>query len=310
MILNKLIILFGAGKNGQILLKKISEEFKNSLLFCDNDVNKVNAYVKGVPIIAFSEMIKLFNQSKIGKIIVTSGYIDEIVCQCNQAGIPNNILYYYDKIHEILKPVQEVYGEVIYSQDGEEVYLKSRFFNKKQGIYVDVGANHPFRFSNTYWAYVNGWRGINIEPDIVNYKLLQNFRSNDININCGVSDKETQLQYYVFKESALNTFCEEEIRNKNDIVDIRKVPIKRLDSIFREYSITKVDYLDIDVEGMEMNVLNSISWDEVTIECILVEQKRMNLYDIIASKVCAYLRDRGYIPINKYNRTVVYEKVE
>lgn len=48
----------------------------------------------------------------------------------------------------------------------------------------------------------------------------------------------------------------------------------------------------------------------LTIECILVEQKRMNLYDIIASKVCAYLRDRGYIPINKYNRTVVYEKVE
>lgn len=309
MKLNKLVIMFGAGKNGQNILRRIVKSFKDNLLFCDNDINKTNTYVEGVLIIAFSEMIKLFNQSKIGKIIVTSSYVDEIVCQCNQAGIPNNVLFFYDKIHGILRPIQEIYGEVIYSQDGEEVYLKNRFINKKQGIYVDVGANHPFRFSNTYWAYVNGWRGINIEPDIVNYKLLENFRHNDININCGVSDKETQLQYYVFKESALNTFCEEEIGDRSDIVDIRKIPVKRLDSIFREYTIKKIDYLDIDVEGMEMNVLNSISWNEVLIECILIEQKRMTLEDVIVSKVCRYLKEKGYVPINKYNRTVVYEKI-
>lgn len=207
-----------------------------------------------------------------------------------------------------IKPVWETYADTVYSQDGEEVYLKSRFAGKEKGLYVDVGANHPFRFSNTYWAYAKGWRGVNIEPDLKNYELLKQFRKEDININCGISDEETQLKYYVFHESALNTFCAEEIRSMADVIDTYMIPVKRLDSIFREHQVKNIDYMDIDVEGMEMRVLNSINWREVSIGCILVEQRGMTLADVLVSEVCIFLKGKGYLPVNKYNRTVIYER--
>ena len=94
----------------------------------------------------------------------------------------------------------------------------------------------------------------------------------------------------ILKESALNTFCINEIKNKDDIVDVRKVPLRRLDNILDEYNIKKVDYIDIDVEGMELRVLNSINWDVVEIGCILIEQKGMSLDDVLESQVCSLLK--------------------
>lgn len=304
----KKIILFGAGKNGQAFLQKIADDDRGSLLFCDNDINKINTVLNNVKVVAFQEIVQLYKNDEIGKIVITSGYVHEIVSQCNHAGISGDIIYFFDLKENALRPVREIYADVVYSQDGEEVYLKSRFAGKEKGIYVDIGANHPFRFSNTYWAYAKGWRGINIEPDLKNYELLKQYRKEDININCGVSDEETQLKYYVFRESALNTFCEEEIRNRADVVETCMIPVKRLDSIFREHHVKNIDYIDIDVEGMEMRVLNSINWSEVSISSILVEQRGMTLADVIESEVCIFLKSKGYLPINKYNRTVIYEK--
>ncbi len=304
----KKVILFGAGKNGRMFLQKLGGNDKGNLLFCDNDKNKVNSSFDNVRIISFQEIVQLYEKEEIEKIIITSGYVHEIVFQCSQAGISCDILYFFDVMDIAIRPVWEIYADIVYSQDGEELYLKSHFAGKEDGIYVDVGANHPFRFSNTYWAYAKGWRGINIEPDLKNFELLQHFRKEDINVNCGVSNEETQLKYYIFRESALNTFCAEEIRNMADIVETRMIPVKRLDSIFREHQIKYIDYIDIDVEGMEMCVLDSINWSEVSINCILVEQRGMTLADVITSEVCIFLKDKGYLPINKYNRTVIYEK--
>jgi hypothetical protein len=79
------------------------------------------------------------------------------------------------------------------------------FGNRDPDFYVDVGAHHPRRFSNTQYFYRQGWRGINIEPNPDGHALLKLFRRKDININCGVSDQEGTLPYYQFDEPALNT---------------------------------------------------------------------------------------------------------
>lgn len=304
----KKVILFGAGQTGLNVMKKIVDKYSDDIYFCDNDINKVGTTLNGVKIISFEELIQLFKNNKLDKIVITSSSIDKIIYQISNANIDNNIIQFYDEKYNMLRPICEKYGDIVYSQDGEEIYLKNRFAKKKTGIYVDVGANHPFRYSNTYWAYEKGWRGIAIEPDIKNYKLLMSFRKKDININCGVSDKEANLEYFIFKESALNTFCKEEINNKADIISTCIVPVRRLDSIFEEYGIHKIDFIDIDVEGMELNVLNSINWNKVQINCILVEQKDMILTDIISSEVYSFLVNKGYFLVDKYNRTAIYEK--
>lgn len=304
----KKIVLFGAASYGQRIKKWVEQYLKEEIIFCDNDAKKQNTEIDNVKVISFAELLKLYRKEEIDKIIIATRRIDEIIYQCSEENIDLKVLYYYDEEDNILKRATSNFADTVYSQDGEEIYLKSRFV-KKCGSYVDIGANHPFRFSNTYWAYLKGWRGINIEPDIKNYKFLKSIKAEDINLNCGISNEESELNYYVFKEDALNTFCFREIENKENIIDVRKIPVRRLDSIFKEYNITHIDYMDIDVEGMELEVLESIDWEQVSIECILVEQRRMTLIDVINSDVYKFLDGKKYSPVSKYNRTVIYEKV-
>lgn len=303
----KKVILFGAGQNGRAYIEKNGELLESNLLFCDNDEKKIGCDVNGIKIISFSEMINLYKGENIEKIIVTMGS-DECINQCITSGIKWEDMYYFVPEDNKIIPIDCKWSKAVFSQDGEELYLREKFINKKDGVYVDVGANHPFRFSNTWWAYKKGWEGINIEPDRRNYELLSAIRKNDININCGVSDRETVLDYYVLNENALNTFCYEEIVNKEDIKEIEKIPVNRMDAILEKYNICEIDFMDIDVEGMELEVLRSINWEKVSIECLLVEQRGLSLLDIIESEVYKFLRDKGYIPISKFDRTVIYEK--
>ena len=223
----------------------------DSVVFCDNDVQKQGKVVYGIKIIAFEEMLQLYKHDKVSKIVLMPLTERELLFQCIEAVVDISDIYYWDIRADIIKHIEKKHTEELHSQDGEEVFLKNFFHHKDKGVYVDVGAYHPFLYSNTYWAYLKGWRGINIEPDIINYKLMCTFRQGDININCGISDEEMQLPYYMFKETALNTFCIDEIENKENIIDKRMVPIKRLDAILEENGIRKIDFMDIDVEGME-----------------------------------------------------------
>jgi hypothetical protein len=96
-----------------------------------------------------------------------------------------------------------------YAQEGEDIVLKRIFGGQSTGFYVDVGAHHPMRLSNTYSFYKLGWRGINIEPNPDSFNLFTKYRSKDINLNCGIALDKGNLEYYMFDEPALNTFDSE-----------------------------------------------------------------------------------------------------
>src|ERR1700687_2725090 len=85
-----------------------------------------------------------------------------------------------------------------YSQEGEDMVINSFFEGKKKykGFFVDVGAHHPYRYSNTLFFYRKGWRGINIEPTPGATKLFNTFRRKDTNLNIGISDKKEKLTFY------------------------------------------------------------------------------------------------------------------
>ena len=93
-----------------------------------------------------------------------------------------------------------------YSQEGEDILLSRIFGEQAEGFYVDVGAHHPRRFSNTYLFYKRGWRGINIDALPGSMKVFQKFRPRDINLELAVSEREQVLTYYMFNEPALNGF--------------------------------------------------------------------------------------------------------
>ena len=99
-----------------------------------------------------------------------------------------------EKIYQrYLKPLQINYfessGTRIYSQEGEDILIERMIGKKKKGFYIDIGAHHPYRFSNTYYFYKQGWSGINIEPNVEHFRYFLKHRKRDINLNKGLSDK-------------------------------------------------------------------------------------------------------------------------
>ena len=73
-----------------------------------------------------------------------------------------------------------------YSQEGEDRILQRLFENQTPGFYVDIGAHHPRRFSNTYIFYKQGWRGINVDATPGSMFLFRVFRKRDINLEIAV----------------------------------------------------------------------------------------------------------------------------
>lgn len=73
-----------------------------------------------------------------------------------------------------------------YSQEGEDMVLRKIFKNQKKGFYVDIGAHHPKRFSNTHLLYKKGWKGINIDVTPGSIKLFNQLRPRDTNLELGV----------------------------------------------------------------------------------------------------------------------------
>jgi FkbM family methyltransferase len=189
-----------------------------------------------------------------------------------------------------------------YSQEGEDLILQRIFENKTDGFFIDVGAHHPTRFSNTYLLYLKGWRGINIDAMPGSMKAFDQVRPEDINIECPISDKEEELTFYVFNEPALNTFSESEAQKKNllngyKIIERKQLITNTLSNILSEYldKRQQIDFLSIDVEGLDLKVLKSINWDNWKPTVILVEDLTRDLEVIFETgSIRQYLLPIGY----------------
>jgi hypothetical protein len=103
------------------------------------------------------------------------------------------------KIGKFIKSVlpQIAYLRISYSQDGEDRVLQSFFEtrNKYKGFYVDIGAHHPYRFSNTAIFYAKGWSGINIEPTPTLIQAFYKYRKRDINLNIGIAEQNGKITF-------------------------------------------------------------------------------------------------------------------
>lgn len=229
-------------------------------------------------------------------------------------------------IYEIRKPlllgIQK--GEVSYdsaalmsySQEGEDLILQRIFGDKKNGFFVDVGAHHPVRFSNTWLLYKQGWRGINIDamPGSMQPFTLQ--RPEDINLEVPVSDKPEDIEFFIFNEPALNTFSKEEANKKNGYRDYKIVQTKvlhtrTLNDILSEHvkEGQSIDLLTVDVEGLDYQVLLSNDWDKFRPQVILVEELIRDLDLILKqSRVRELLESKGYSLFAKTYNTLFFTR--
>jgi FkbM family methyltransferase len=204
-------------------------------------------------------------------------------------------------------------GCVSYSQEGEDLVLARLLEGRGPGFYVDVGAHHPTRFSNTCFFYRQGWRGINIEPAPDVLAVFERERPRDINLQSGVAENPGTLTYYVFNDSALNTFDEplkrdREVNTSYRVVRTIPIPVQRLDTILKRHvpSGRAIDFMSIDVEGLDLQVLRSNDWRVFRAEYVLVEALGFRLEAASSDPVHAFMVGVGYELVAKTVNTLFY----
>lgn len=195
-----------------------------------------------------------------------------------------------------------------YAQNYEDVLLRRAFPEIKNGFYVDVGANHPQHESVTYYFYEMGWRGINIEPAARYLKLLEAERPGDVNLGVACGARNGTARLHVIPDTGLSTTLSEYAdlakRSGHPIAEVVEVKVVRLDNILQQHSRGRdIDFLKIDVEGAEYEVLRGIDLKRYRPKVIIVENTAAVEYN-------PYLLDAGYFYVWFDGLNRVYVKWE
>lgn len=200
-----------------------------------------------------------------------------------------------------------------FAQEGEDRVLWRMIGGERDGFYVDVGAHHPRRFSNTYLFYLHGWRGINIDPNPDAAAQFARARPRDIHLSIGISDAPGTLTYHRFDEPALNTFDEALAKKRAALGRYRRlapvqVRVARLDDVLSEQipAVRQITFLSVDAEGYDVRVLRSNDWARFRPRFVVAESLQSTLDSLPGDGACAFMRSVGYIPLAKTMNSIVY----
>jgi len=210
--------------------------------------------------------------------------------------IQNKFFYFF---YKILKIYRNKKPSIHYGEFGEDILINRILKNIKTGRYVDVGCYHPFKGSLTVQLYKRGWRGINIDLSKSSIDLFNLVRKKDINLNIAVSDFNGQTNY--FENSPINQ--QNSLIKSNDNQKMIKTDCKNLNFILGENKFEKFEYLNIDVEGNENNVIKGIDFSKYRPILITVENNNLHIKDYIQSEVYKILTGNNFTFIGKIGVT-------
>jgi FkbM family methyltransferase len=172
--------------------------------------------------------------------------------------------------------------KVSYAQCGEDLivdFLLTWVLKIEKPTYMDIGAHHPWSLNNTMLFYKRGLTGINIEPDPALFANFLQYRTKDININKGIgfNNNNKVADFYIMSYPALNTFSKEEAEKIDRAGNVKIDTVKQVELIninellLKYYSDKALDFLSIDVEGLDQDILKSIEFEKYKINVICVE---------------------------------------
>ncbi len=162
-----------------------------------------------------------------------------------------------------------------FAENREDVLLRRLFPEPADGFFIDVGANEPVFNSVTKHFSVRGWRGINVEPGAVEFAKLCADRPRDLNLNVGLSDREGTLTFHEAPDrTGWSTFSDDRASGFG-LVNVRsvrrEVPITTLAKVCEAHAPSTIDFLKIDVEGLEASVIAGGDWQRWRPRAVVVE---------------------------------------
>jgi FkbM family methyltransferase len=190
---------------------------------------------------------------------------------------------------------------------GEDILLNRLLKTTSSGTYVDVGANHPIDGSNTYRLYTQGWTGLAIDPNPKFAAPFRRHRPRDRHIVAGVAAAPDSMTYHCFDPDVFNTLSARQAalmvaqgRRKIGETIVPCLPLS--DLIVEHLGDRPIDILNVDCEGMDLEVLQSFDLAVNRPMAIVVEDHAgfMALRDRAGqSGMDRFLRSQGYSPISQ-----------
>ena len=211
------------------------------------------------------------------------------------------------------------YKKISYSLNAVDLIVDYIFKNKNNGFYLDVGSQHPISNNNTYLLFKRGWSGINIDLDKKNIDLFNTARPNDINLNSAISSDVAEKKLYFYHDkSPINTLNKvvSDFQTAS-VKEIKRIKTTTLDIALQNLKFNnKIDYMNLDVEGHEMDIFKAfnlslykpsvISVEFLDLDMKFLEFKNNNLQRIVNSDLYKHLLNNNYHFVNWLHGDLIF----
>ena len=213
------------------------------------------------------------------------------------------------------------YSKKSFSLSSVDLIIERIFYNLKDGIYLDIGCNHPIKYNNTYLLFKKGWKGINVDLDSQSIKQFNLMRKDDHNVNVLITSKDNEEKdlYFYHDRSAINTISKDLAKKrKSKPKKIKKLKGVSINTIIENspFRNEKINLLSIDIENYEFEALKEFNFNKYNIDVIVsevtdVESSKLELFNnslekITNSKIYELLTKNNYKLINWVNSDLVF----
>jgi len=213
-----------------------------------------------------------------------------------------------------------------FGQWGEDVAIHKLFDRKyTDGRYLDIGAFHPFKHSNTAYFWLKGWRGVNVDADAKAVALFEKIRRADTNIHAAIvsesfyaehADDEGRVRLFTpgpdsagGQASPIAT-CDVETAHARGFSEehVSHVPAYTMTGLLdRLEDIASIDYVNIDVEGLDADVLAEIDWSRLSPRVVSVEDYATAVPGAIESSIGRLMTHAGYVLVARVGPTSIFQ---
>ena len=203
-----------------------------------------------------------------------------------------------------------------YSMLGEDLIIEKFFKKKNKGIYVDIGCYHPIDGNNTHLLFKKGWEGLNIDLNKTSIDLFNIARKNDINLRIAITNQSKKIKFFYRKKINMLNTINKKFANSN----FRKgfntdyIQAATLNSVLEKTKLKnkKIDFLNIDIEGNEINALKTLNFKKYNPRLICIEihnpiiKSRRN--NFTSNPIYKFLKKKGYKHIWKNEFSFIFKR--